>query len=168
MTSTTSAAPAPPTPDEFRSVMGHFATGVTVVTTHHEGRDFATTASAVSSVSLEPALFLVCMNERSVTGAAIGAAGRLGVNILGHGQQDLARRFAGKEDKELDAATTTLGPFGQPLLHGAIATMEGRIVHAVAAGTHVIYIAEAMSAATAGGEPLAYFRGGFGRLLLDA
>src|SRR5437870_9520643 len=82
------------TSDEFRDVISHFASGVTVITALQDGRPFGTTASAVASLSLEPPMLLICMNKQSDTGRAVARSKRFGVNILGADQVDLARRFA--------------------------------------------------------------------------
>src|SRR5476649_796527 len=78
----------------FREAIGHFATGVTVVTTLHEGRPAGMTASAVASLSLDPVLLLVCINHRLPTHEAIEGSRRFVVNVLGEGQQELALHFA--------------------------------------------------------------------------
>ena len=80
--------------ETFRHVIGHFASGVTVLTTRHGDEDFGATASAVSSLSLEPPMLLVCLHMRSNTQEAIHASGRLGVNILDEDQGMVAERFA--------------------------------------------------------------------------
>jgi flavin reductase (DIM6/NTAB) family NADH-FMN oxidoreductase RutF len=80
--------------EEFRDVMGRFASGVTVITADHEGRRYGTTASAVSSLSLEPAMLLVCLNRSSSTGQVIAAARRFAVNILAEGQADAPAAIA--------------------------------------------------------------------------
>src|ERR1700736_5661352 len=82
------------TPEEFRDVIGHFASGVTVITASHDGEYKGTTASAVSSLSLEPPMVLICLNKESSTARAVAAAGRFAVNILGEDQADEAMRFA--------------------------------------------------------------------------
>ena len=87
---------SPLAPDLFREVIGHFATGVTVITALHEDRRYGTTASAVSSVSLEPPMLLICMNEQSSTGQAVATSGRFAVNILSESQTDAAARFGRK------------------------------------------------------------------------
>lgn len=153
-------------PDEFRDVIGHFATGVTVVTALHDGRPYGTTASAVTSLSLEPPMLLVCMNKESATGAAMDASGQFGVNILEEGQADLAVRFATKASDKFDGVPTTTGAWGEPLLAEALATLECRVVERTTGGTHVVFFGEVEHAAARSGAPLAYFRGRFGRLEL--
>src|SRR5919205_1109278 len=89
-------APDPCDGDRYRHVIGHFATGVTVITSHHEGTDHGATASAVSSVSLDPPSLLVCLNRAAVTERAVRESGSFAVNILREDQGELAIRFAGR------------------------------------------------------------------------
>jgi flavin reductase (DIM6/NTAB) family NADH-FMN oxidoreductase RutF/DNA-binding FadR family transcriptional regulator len=153
-------------PDEFRDVIGHFASGVTVISTRHEGAPYGTTASAVSSLSLEPPMLLICMNKQSSTGAAVAAAGRFAVNILSEDQPDDAMRFASKGDDKFHGVALSEGELGVPLLENALATCECRIVEEVTGGTHTVFLAEVVRASARPGAPLAYFRGQFGRLEL--
>jgi len=151
--------------NEFRDIIGRFATGVTVITTEHESRLYGTTASAVSSLSLEPPMLLVCLNKSSTTGQAITTARRFAVNILSEGQVDAAMRFAGKGDK-FAGVPVARGHAGQPLLEEALANLECRVVEEVTGGTHSVFLAEVEHATGRHGAPLAYFRGQFGRLEL--
>ena len=80
--------------------MGRFASGVTVITTRAGGADHGTTASAVSSLSMEPPMVLVCLNQTSVTQAAVREAACFAVNILGADQGDIAFQFATKSGSE--------------------------------------------------------------------
>jgi flavin reductase (DIM6/NTAB) family NADH-FMN oxidoreductase RutF len=153
-------------PDEFREVIGHFASGVTVITAVHEGSPYGTTASAVTSLSLEPPMVLVCMSKQSETGQAMGAAGRFAVNILSQNQADAAVRFARKGSSKFEGVEVTPGEWGEPLLAQALATLECRVVEEVTGGTHSVFLAEVHRASARGGAPLAYFRGQFGRLEL--
>jgi 4-nitrophenol 2-monooxygenase / 4-nitrocatechol 4-monooxygenase, reductase component len=163
--STETAGSRPLEPSEFRNVIGHFASGVTVITTSAEGQHHGTTASAVTSLALEPPMLLVCMNRESATGVAMASTGAFAVNILGEEHGELAIRFARKGSDKFDGVEIADGERGQPLLAGAIAHLECRVTEQVAAGTHVVFIAE-VEAATAqvGAPPLAYYRGRFGRL----
>ena len=79
----------------FRSVMSRFASGVSIITTRHEGIDYGLTASAVCSVSLDPPMLLICVNKTSNTQKAIAEAQVFAVNILREEQSELAHRFAG-------------------------------------------------------------------------
>jgi flavin reductase (DIM6/NTAB) family NADH-FMN oxidoreductase RutF len=150
-----------PAADEFREVMGHFSTGVTVVTAVHDGERFGTTASAVCSLSLEPPMLLVCMNETSHTGQAIEADGRFAVNILSASQPELAKRFARKGGGFEDVPVEP-GSWGEPLLREALAALECRVTEEVTGGTHTVFIAKVGRATVRRGlAPLAYFRGEF-------
>lgn len=154
------------TPEEFRDVISHFASGVTVITAVSDGRWYGTTASAVTSLSLEPPMLLICMSKQSETGRAVAAAGRFGVNILGADQVDLARRFAQKGGDKFDGVAVTPGHWGEPLFEEALATLECRVTEETTGGTHYVFLAEVENASARGGAPLAYFRGEFGRLEL--
>lgn len=147
----------------FRDVIGRFASGVTVVTTCVAERDFGTTASAVSSLSLEPPMLLVCLNETSDTGRAIRESGRFAVNILADGQADLANRFATKSPSKFREHEVVRGPSGLPLIAGALAQIECRVANAVTGGTHTVFLAEVENAEATEADPLTYYRGRFGR-----
>ena len=150
---------------EFRDIIGRFASGVTVITAQHEGRPFGTTASAVSSLSLDPPMLLVCLNKTSSTGQAIAAARHFAVNILAEGQADAAMQFAGKGDK-FAGQPIVQGAAGEPLLADALANLECRVVEEVTGGTHSVFLASVEHATGREAAPLAYFRGKFGRLEL--
>src|SRR6476646_4138750 len=91
-------------PDEFRSALGAYATGVTVVTAIGENGPSGATANAVTSLSLDPPMMLACLDRGSRTLTSVRAQGRFGVNALAAGQEKLARTFAGKdvEDAQWD------------------------------------------------------------------
>src|SRR3954453_10823652 len=149
------------TSDEFREVISHFATGVTVITALHDGRSFGTTASAVTSLSLEPPMLLICMNKQSETGRAVALSKRFGVNILGADQVDLAERFAQKGGDKFAGVAVTAGQWGEPLFDEALATLECQVAEETSGGTHYVVLAEVESGAARGVVPLAYFRGEF-------
>jgi flavin reductase (DIM6/NTAB) family NADH-FMN oxidoreductase RutF/DNA-binding FadR family transcriptional regulator len=153
------------TPKEFRDIIGHFASGVTVITALHDGQPFGTTASAVSSLSLEPPMVLICLNKTSSTGQAVSGSGRFAVNILGEDQADEAMRFATKDASEKFKGVAIVdGEWGEPLLGEALSILECRVVEEVTGGTHSVFLAEVDRASARAGTPLAYFRGQFGRL----
>jgi flavin reductase (DIM6/NTAB) family NADH-FMN oxidoreductase RutF len=153
---------------EFREVIGHFASGVTVISTTTAEGKFGTTASAVSSLSVEPPMVLICMNKSSATGQAVSAAGAFAINILSEDQRELAERFATKAPDKFAGAPHTAGRLGQPLLDGALAHLECHVIEEVTGGTHTVFLAEVETASASAGIPLAYFRGKFGRLELEA
>jgi flavin reductase (DIM6/NTAB) family NADH-FMN oxidoreductase RutF len=151
------------TSETFRKVAGHFASGVTVVTTRSEGTDYGTTASSVASLSLTPPMMLVCLNQESVTGQAVLRSGVYAVNVLSHGQADLARTFAAKGGDKFGGVGYRPGQLGVPLLAGALAHIECRVTDQVSGGTHIVFLGAVESAAAEQGHPLAYYRGDFGR-----
>jgi 4-nitrophenol 2-monooxygenase / 4-nitrocatechol 4-monooxygenase, reductase component len=147
----------------FRDVIGRFTSGVTVITTSVDGTRYGTTASAFSSLSMEPPMVLVCLNKTSDTQAAVLKAGAFAVNILAEGQQDLAYRFARKGDKWGDLEHDT-GHRGVPVLHGTLAHLECEVGETVTGGTHTVFLAHVAVASGHDGTPLTYYRGRFGRL----
>ena len=107
-------------PAHFRAVMGHFATGVTVVTATGPDGPVGMTANAVCSLSLEPLLLLVCFDNGSRTLPVVRASERFGVNVLARGQEELARRFAGKlPEAEKFAGVEHTMDDGVPVIEGA-------------------------------------------------
>jgi 4-nitrophenol 2-monooxygenase / 4-nitrocatechol 4-monooxygenase, reductase component len=157
----------------FRRVIGNFMTGVVVITTTDDGVPRGMTVSAVSSLSLDPPMLLVCLNAASATQEAVRRSGRFAVNILAEHQGHIAERFArpGSDDK-FAGIEARAGRTGVPLLAGVLAAVECRVAEVVGGGTHRVFLAEAVHAEAAGnvdgGEaaPLAYFRGKFGKFEL--
>ncbi len=151
--------------NELRRVMGHFATGVTIVTTHdREGHCYGLTANAVCSVSLDPPLVLVCVDKRSESYPAFDLSQVFIVNILGEQQEELSRRFAvSGGDKFVDLPCRN-GGTGAPIIEGALAHVECRVVAAHDAGDHTIYVGEVESADAGEGRPLLFFRGRYHQL----
>ena len=147
----------------FRSVMGHFASGVTIITTRNAGVDYGLTASAVSSLSLDPPMLLICVNKTAHTRGAIARSQVFAVNILRENQSELARHFASSRLDKFDGLSISYGALGAPLLGDMLATLECRVTAEVPGGTHSIFLAEVHSAQASEGMPLTYFRGRMGR-----
>jgi 4-nitrophenol 2-monooxygenase / 4-nitrocatechol 4-monooxygenase, reductase component len=150
--------------ERYRHVIGHFATGVTVITSNHDGIDHGATASAVSSVSLDPPSLLVCLNRAAVTETAVRESGTFVVNILREDQGELAMRFAGRHGEKFERLEVGRSGEGDPVLLDALARVECRVRDAVTGGTHTVFFGEVQRAEASEGDPLAYFRGRFGRL----
>ncbi len=151
-------------PIVFRQVIGNFASGVTVITTREQDTNYGLTASAVTSLTLEPPMLLVCINKNTGTQAAISRTRTFGVNILGQEQGNLAYQFAKPQSNKFEGVDFSYGSaLGVPLLTGALARIECRVAADVEAGTHTVFLAEVDSAETSGEAPLTYFRGKFGR-----
>ncbi len=148
----------------FRQVMGHFASGVSVVTSAHEGKLVGLTVSSFTSLSLSPMLVLVCVNLQSASHATLIAAGQYAVNILSEEQEYLSRRFASHESEKFTVGTYTLSPRGLPLLNGTLAQIECRLHTTLPGGDHTIFIGEVVAASCSEGRPLLYYRSGYHHL----
>lgn len=149
----------------FRSALSRFASGVTVLTTHtDDDRDLGMTATAFSSVSIDPPLVLVCVDHDASMASPLKHATHVGVHVLRAGQEELSRRFAGTESDRFAGLAVTRGAGHVPLLEGALARLQCRIVERHPGGDHVIVVAEVLEAEVSDGEPLLYFRGRYGEL----
>ena len=155
----------PVSKDEFRAALGRFVSGVTVVTTRgDDNRPVGMTVSAFASVSLEPPLILACIDKRASAHGRFAEGTYFAVNILAEDQEHLSRRFASKDQDRFNGTLYTEGVTGPPLLEGALAYLECRVVHAYPGGDHTIIVGEVESTAVAENKPLAYFRGGYSQL----
>lgn len=151
-------------PIEFRRVMGHFPTGVTVLTTVHSGKRHGMTANSVTSVSLDPVMILVCLVREARTALAIQKAGRFAVNFLREDQEEVSRRFAAAGQDHFDGLQVEEDESGLPLLPGSTAHLICRVTDIVAAGDHDVVLADVESARAYGGNPLVFHLGGYRRL----
>lgn len=151
----------------FRRAIGHFATGVTVITTSHGGREHGMTASAVTSLSLEPPMLIVCLNRQAPTHDVVTASGRFVVNVLAKGQEAIARQFARPADDKFVGVARRLTDHSLPVLEGCVATFECEVTARTTGGTHTIFVAQVETAdAHTERNPLLYYTGRFGRLSL--
>jgi flavin reductase (DIM6/NTAB) family NADH-FMN oxidoreductase RutF len=153
-------------PDSFRSVLGRFASGITVVTTlDAEDRDVGMTVSAFCSVSLKPPLIQACVDREASLYAALAQSTRFGVSILAAEQEALSRRFATADStRRFDGIGYRRGESGVVLLDDALAHLECRIVASHEAGDHTMFIGEVESATARSTRPLLYYRGGYAQL----
>jgi flavin reductase (DIM6/NTAB) family NADH-FMN oxidoreductase RutF len=153
-------------PDSFRSVLGRFASGITVVTTRDaDGRDMGMTVSAFCSVSLDPPLVQGCVDHAATLYAALAVSTRYGVSILASEQEALSRRFATAEStRRFDGIGYRRGESGVLLLDDALAQLECRIVASHATGDHTMFVGEVESATARSARPLLYYRGGYAQL----
>ena len=152
-------------PDDFRQVLAHFATGVTIVTTcDGEQRPTGLTASAFCSVSLDPPLILICVDHKSQSFPHLRESGRFAINILHQGHEQLSRRFASTRLDKFDGVPFTLGTLGVPLIDEALAHLECRTVSAHVEGDHTIFVGRVEGIGVGGGDPLLYYRGRYHRL----
>jgi flavin reductase (DIM6/NTAB) family NADH-FMN oxidoreductase RutF len=149
-------------PERYRTVFGHFATGVAVVTCAGPTGTGGLTANAVCSVSLDPLLALVCFEQSARTLALVREAGRFAVNVLRAGSEDIARVFASKvpeADKLRDVPHRLQD--GMPVLDAALAWIVCDLRELIPTGDHEIAIGAVVAMDVAGGEPLLWYRGAY-------
>ena len=152
-------------PDEFRSVLGRFASGVAVLTARNSrGLDHGMTVSAFCSLSLVPPLVLACIDRSADMHDVLRDATHFGISILEEGQEALSRRFAELPSNRFDGVGYSRGETGAILLDDALAHLECRRIDRHDAGDHTIYIGEVERAEAMPGRPLLYYRGGYAQL----
>jgi len=147
-------------PDEldFRDVMGHFATGVTVVAARRpDGAPCGLTVNSVASVSLQPLLLLVCLEREAASHDWITKGRAFAVSVLASGEEEVAQRFSSgeREERFLDLAHRTEAT-GSPVLEGAVAWLDCEVRDVHAAGDHSIVVGEVVACAARGGDPLIF------------
>ena len=151
--------------DAFRSVLGRFASGITIVTARDDaGQDHGMTVSAFCSLSLEPPMVLMCVDHAASMHSLLLGHPRFGVSILSSSQESHSRRFAEEESDRFDGIAYSRGDSDVVLLEDALAHLECRIVAHHDAGDHTIFIAEVDRAEPREGRPLLYYRGGYAQL----
>lgn len=150
-------------PVHFRHVVGHLASGVTVVTTAVGENWHGMTASSVTSLSADPPMMLACLNNSVPTAQAVAAAGGYVVNVLGEHQGDLAHQFAVASNDKFRNVSARVGELALPMLSDALAHIECEVTEKVVGGSHTIFLGRVVAASAGNGQPLTYFRGGFGR-----
>ena len=147
---------------EFRKALACFATGITVITLDSENEVHGMTANAFTSVSLDPMLVLVCVDQRARTHAHLHAKKRFGVNILSEDQRAISEYYA-RPTRTHDRAAEEAGAafertaLGTPVLRGALAYLECRLHSAQDAGDHTIFIAQVEDVVANQGRPLLFF-----------
>jgi flavin reductase (DIM6/NTAB) family NADH-FMN oxidoreductase RutF len=150
-------------PRALRDACGHFGTGVTVITTHCDGRDFGMTANAFMSISLEPPLIAISVAKNAKILSNIQKSGRFAVSILAEGMESLAWHFAGKPQ-------TGLGEFFQrreelPIIAKSAAYFVTDLASEIEAGDHTIFLGKINQLHhDPAKKPLLFFRGRFGGL----
>jgi flavin reductase (DIM6/NTAB) family NADH-FMN oxidoreductase RutF len=153
---------------ELRHAMGHFATGVTVITSvAADGGPVGTTANAVSSLSLDPPLLLFCLDRASQTLEAVRAHGAFAINVLTASQQELSVNFARRGlAAGWDGIRHRPGPTGSPRLCGVLATLECTVEHMLTGGDHEIVVGRVCDVETGDDEapPLLFWRGRYASL----
>lgn len=153
--------------DEFRTALGRFASGVTVVTTRDkEGQPRGLTVSAFTSLSLEPPLVLICIGKSIALHQVLVEAGGFVVNVLSDKQESLSRRFASREPDKFAGIAYREGLENVPVLDDVLVALECRKQSAFDGGDHTILVGEVEATHVGEGKPLLYFRGGYAELTL--
>ncbi len=150
----------------FRLVLGHFATGVAIVTAIDEREPVGMTIQSFCSLSLEPPMILICPALTSTTWPRIEAVGQMCVNLLADGQEDLARQFARSGgNKYKDVRWTPSSATGSPMVEGTLAWIDCQIHHTYPGGDHLIVVARVLDLeARTDLRPLIFFQSGFQRM----
>jgi flavin reductase (DIM6/NTAB) family NADH-FMN oxidoreductase RutF len=155
---------------EFRRALGHFATGVTVITVEREpGHVHGMTANSFASVSLDPPLVSICVDHRARTLPLVKEKQRFGVNVLKQDQQAFSEFFAGLEQgREAQQRLGVSFRWTQdriPLIENVLCQLSCKLAGLHVAGDHTIVIAEVESAQLFEGEPLLFYRGRYHNIL---
>ena len=147
----------------IRQFASCFATGVAVITTRDKaGKLYGLTMNAITSLSLDPPLFLICVDRRSNTLAPMLESKGFAINILAKGQEAISNTFAGKSEDKFANVKHHIGSHGMPLIDGAHGAAEFTLHAEYPGGDHVIVVGELRAIATGDVEPLLYFRGKYG------
>jgi flavin reductase (DIM6/NTAB) family NADH-FMN oxidoreductase RutF len=156
---------AEPEQRHFRAVLGHFATGVAVVSALYRGTPVGITIQSFCALSLDPPLILLCPAITSTSWPKIAEIGQLCVNLLAEGQADVARQFARSGgDKYVGIGWTASAVTGSPKLDGALAWIDCRIENHYPGGDHLIVTCRVLDlAAQTDLRPLVFFQSGFQR-----
>ena len=151
--------------ETFKDALASWATGVTVLTTEHEGQVYGITASSFSTLSMEPLLVLVCIQNGNHLERMVPASQKFAVSVLARDQEAVSNHFAasGRDPgPELDGFETFTDQTGCPILTGAIAHLDCELESVLPGGDHVIAVGRVVGAASdPDREPLLYFRRGY-------
>ena len=147
---------------EFREVLGHFATGITIVTSSTESGPVGFTCQAFSALSLDPPLIIIAASNNSSTWPKIAAAGSFCVNILESSQEALCRSFAVSGSDKFTGVGWKSTASGDPRLEGSLAWIDCSLESITGAGDHELVVGGVRDLGTSEGTPLLYYRSGFG------
>jgi flavin reductase (DIM6/NTAB) family NADH-FMN oxidoreductase RutF len=152
-------------PQELRRVMGHFATGVTVITIKDkQGTPTGLTANAFLSLSLNPPLVLISVDKSAQCYSCFETANGFTVNFLAENQEEISRRFATKGVDKFAGIKWREGTNGAAVIEGVLGYVECKIVQSHDGGDHTIVVGEIVNASATGDRPLLFFKGKYQRL----
>jgi 3-hydroxy-9,10-secoandrosta-1,3,5(10)-triene-9,17-dione monooxygenase reductase component len=145
----------------FREVLGHFATGITIVTATDEGEPVGFSCQSFAALSLDPPM--VILAKSSTSWPRIARAGSFCVNILGEHQEAVCRAFAVSGGDKFDGVDWSPGVTGSPLIEGSLATVECTLGAIYEGGDHELVTGHVVDMEIGKGSPLLFYRSGFGR-----
>ena len=150
----------------FREVLGHFATGITIVTATEEGEPVGFSCQSFSALSMEPPMVILAPARSSTSWPRIAQAGAFAVNILGEAQEAVCRAFAVSGGDKFDGVAWKPGAVtGSPLIDGSLATLECTLGDIFDGGDHEIVTGHVVAMDIGSGSPLLFYRSGFGRFV---
>lgn len=156
------------TPEDFRKACGFWASGVSIVTTRDvDGKPYGLTMNAVTSLSLDPPMFVICVDNKSDTLEPIKRSGIFGINVLQQDQQPLSNAFAKKNPDKFADVSFEWGKSGAPLLTGRLMGIECSVSATHAGGDHHIFVGTVSEITRPSGDdapPMLYYRGKYANL----
>ncbi|KMO82780.1 flavin reductase family protein [Mycolicibacterium chlorophenolicum] len=156
------AAAIRPAPQDMRAVLGHFCTGIAVITGHDGRKPLGFTCQSVTSVSLDPPYVSFCPAVSSTSWPMIRSTGRMCINVLAAGQEAVCAQFARRSDDKFAGVDWSPAGNGAPRIHGALASIEADLEFEHGAGDHTIVVAHVTALKAHSGRPLLFYRGGYG------
>jgi flavin reductase (DIM6/NTAB) family NADH-FMN oxidoreductase RutF len=149
--------------DEFKAALGLRASGVSIVTARAGDEVHGMTMTDFAGVSLSPPLALICADKSANTLKVIQKGGNFAINLLASGQQALSNKFASKKDEwtRFEGLRCAQAATGAPLIPGALASLDCRVVAQHDAGDHVVVVGQIEAFVRGEGDPLLYFCGGY-------
>jgi 3-hydroxy-9,10-secoandrosta-1,3,5(10)-triene-9,17-dione monooxygenase reductase component len=147
----------------FREVLGHFATGITIVTATDEGEPVGFSCQSFAALSLDPPMVILAPAKSSTSWPRIARAGSFCVNILGEHQEAVCRAFAVSGGDKFDGVDWSPGVTGSPLIEGSLATVECTLGAIYEGGDHELVTGHVVDMEIGKGSPLLFYRSGFGR-----
>jgi 3-hydroxy-9,10-secoandrosta-1,3,5(10)-triene-9,17-dione monooxygenase reductase component len=149
----------------FREVLGHFATGVTIVTASEDGEPVGFSCQSFSALSLDPPMVILAPAKSSTSWPRIAEAGAFAVNILAEHQESICLNFAVSGGDKFDGVAWTAGTTGAPLIKGSLATIECTLGAIYEGGDHELVTGHVVAMEVGSGSPLLFYRSGFGRFV---
>jgi 3-hydroxy-9,10-secoandrosta-1,3,5(10)-triene-9,17-dione monooxygenase reductase component len=149
-------------PPRYRHVMGHFASGVAIVTATSPSGPVGLTCQSFFALSMDPPLVAIAPGRSSTSWPRVADVGAFCVNILSNDQESVCRGFAVSGADKFSGIPWSLTPNGSPVLEGVLAWLDCTIEDSYMAGDHHLVVGRVHDLGTGSGDPLLFFRSGFG------